>query len=77
VTKGKNEMSPAQFYEVVSEIKRAFARASNGPSDLYIEQPEDHSQTTSGGKPHWHIIILDARVDARGEESSAVANKFL
>jgi len=59
-------MSPAQFYEVVNKIKTAFARASNGPSDLYTGEPEDHSQTTNDGRPHLHIIILDAKSGRAG-----------
>ena len=52
------------------------ARASNELADLYIRQLEDRDQTTPGGRPHWHIDILDAKSGrARGEDPSQEAAK--
>jgi len=48
------------------------AHAPNKPSSLYTGWPEDHSQTTPDGGPHWHINILDAKSERASKEEQRV-----
>ncbi|KLO15116.1 hypothetical protein SCHPADRAFT_938982 [Schizopora paradoxa] len=41
------------------------ARVTNNSPDLNNRRAEDHSQTTPGGRHHWHIADLDAEEWAR------------
>jgi len=39
---------------------------------LHTRWPEDHSQTTPGGRLHWHINILDAKEWTREKGDSCL-----